>query len=137
MTITFTLDQIGEAAREFAAHMGDRRLFAFYGSMGAGKTTFIRALCAHLGVTDVVASPTFAIVSEYRTVQQEPVYHFDFYRIKNIREALNIGCEEYFFSGHLCLMEWPDLVSEILPEETVSVTLRELADGSREISMPD
>ena len=115
--------------------MDGRRIFAFYGAMGAGKTTFIRALCRALGVEDTVTSPTFAIVTEYATSEDEPIYHFDFYRIRRLSEAYDMGCEEYFQSGHLCLIEWPELVEDALPEETVRVTIETLPDGRRSITM--
>ena len=103
--------------------MGENRVFAFYGKMGAGKTTFIKAICEAMGVKDVVASPTFAIVNEYADAEGQPVYHFDFYRIKNLREAYDIGCEEYFYSGYPCFIEWPEMVEELLPEDVVSVRI--------------
>ena len=129
------IKHISEAAREFIKHIGDHRVFAFYGTMGAGKTTFIRALCRALGVEDTVTSPTFAIVNEYATSEGEPIYHFDFYRIRRLSEAYDMGCEEYFQSGHLCLIEWPELVEDALPEETVRVTIETLPDGRRSITM--
>ena len=128
-----SLDQIGDAAREFIANMGDSRVFAFYGKMGAGKTTFIKAVCEQLGVDDTVTSPTFAIVNEYEAAQGRPIYHFDFYRIKKVSEAYDMGCEEYFYSGHPCFIEWPELIEEVLPEETVSVTIEALPDGLRRL----
>ena len=136
MTITIpTLTFLPTAAREFIDAMGDRRLFAFYGKMGAGKTTFIRALCEALGTTDVVTSPTFAIVNEYDTASGRPIYHFDFYRIKRITEVYDIGYEDYFYDprGGICFMEWPELVEELLPDDTVRVTITEQPDGSRTI----
>lgn len=129
-----SLDAIGSAAEQFVALMGERRIFAFYGKMGAGKTTFIKALCAALGSTDDVNSPTFAIVNEYDS-SQGPIYHFDFYRIKNEGEALDLGFEDYVYSGNVCLMEWPELIADLLPEETVRVDIRENADGSRTIEV--
>ncbi len=128
------LEQIDQAAKEFVDTIGERRLFAFYGKMGAGKTTFIKAICAQLGVKDVVASPTFAIVNEYGMADGDVIYHFDFYRIKRVAEAYDIGCDEYFYSGSLCFMEWPELVEEILPEETVKVYVTEQPDGSRVVT---
>ena len=128
------LEQIDQAAKEFVDAIGERRLFAFYGKMGAGKTTFIKAICAQLGVKDVVASPTFAIVNEYGMADGNVIYHFDFYRIKRVAEAYDIGCDEYFYSGSLCFMEWPELVEEILPEETVKVYVTEQPDGSRVVT---
>ena len=129
------LEHIGEAARQFIEIIGDRRVFAFYGPMGAGKTTFIRAFCEALGTTDVVTSPTFAIINEYNTRSGRPIYHFDFYRIRRLAEVYDIGYEDYFYgSDGICLMEWPELVEPLLPPETVRVTLSVLPDGSREIS---
>lgn len=131
----FGIEEISQAARQFVEAMGERKVFAFYGAMGAGKTTFIKALCEALGVEDVVTSPTFAIVNEYRNAQGEPIYHFDFYRIHRLSEAYDIGCEEYFQSGHLCFIEWPELVEDALPDETVNVTIEELPDGARRLSL--
>lgn len=111
------------AAKVFLEKIGDRRIIAFYGSMGAGKTTFITALCNALGVDDIVTSPTFTIVNEYRDKEGEYVYHFDFYRINRLSEAMDIGLFEYFDSGCLCLMEWPEMIQELLPEETVKVQI--------------
>ena len=111
------------AARVFLDHIGDSRVIAFYGSMGAGKTTFITALCEALGVRDVVNSPTFTIVNEYRDGAGEPVYHFDFYRINRLSEALDIGLYEYFDSGALCLVEWPEMIEELLPEDVFKVQI--------------
>ena len=125
-------DSLPKAARQFIDAMGPSRVFAFYGAMGAGKTTFIKALCEALGVTDQVTSPTFAIVNEYQG--REPIYHFDFYRIKRLEEAYDLGFEEYCYSGRLCLIEWPELIEELLPDDTVRVTIDVLPDGSRTIS---
>jgi tRNA threonylcarbamoyladenosine biosynthesis protein TsaE len=111
------------AASVFLQHIGDHRIIAFYGAMGAGKTTFITALCGVLGVGDVVNSPTFTIVNEYRDRNGAPVYHFDFYRINRLAEALDIGLYEYFDSGALCLIEWPEMVEELLPEDTLKVQI--------------
>ncbi|MBR4131043.1 MAG: tRNA (adenosine(37)-N6)-threonylcarbamoyltransferase complex ATPase subunit type 1 TsaE [Bacteroidaceae bacterium] len=123
------------AAQKFVDEMGENRVFAFYGKMGAGKTTFIKAICEALGVEDVVTSPTFAIVNEYADAKGEPVYHFDFYRIKNLREAYDIGCEEYFYSGYPCFIEWPELVEELLPEDTVSVRIEVLENEGRIVTI--
>ena len=126
-----SIDNIESAAREFVAAMDGRTVFAFYGSMGAGKTTFIKAICEQLGVTDVINSPTFAIVNEYLAKNGEPVYHFDFYRIKNEREAMDIGYEDYVYSGNLCFMEWPELIEDLLPTDAVRIKIEEQPDGSR------
>lgn len=126
-----SLEQINEAARQFVDEMGDNKLFAFYGKMGAGKTTFIKAVCEQLGVTDVINSPTFAIVNEYLDGEGMPIYHFDFYRIKRPAEVMDIGFEDYVGSDCVCFMEWPELIGEYLPEETVKVYIEEMEDGSR------
>lgn len=126
---------IAEAARKFLDEMGENCVFAFYGKMGAGKTTFIKAVCEALGVTDPVASPTFAIVNEYADGTGQPIFHFDFYRIKNLREAIDIGCEDYFYSGRPCFIEWPELIEELLPDDTVKVCIEVMQDESRRITM--
>lgn len=127
------IDDINEVARQFVDQMGDHKIFAFYGKMGAGKTTFIKAMCEELGVTDVINSPTFAIVNEYMDGKGESIYHFDFYRIKRVEEVYDIGFDEYIYSGNLCLMEWPELIEQLLPEETVRVDIMENPDGTRVI----
>ena len=129
-----SLDEIGKAAREFVTAMGDRTVFAFDGKMGAGKTTFIKAVCEELGVEDVINSPTFAIVNEYVDGKGEPIYHFDFYRIKNLQEVMDIGYEDYVYSGNVCFMEWPELIENLLPDDAVKVTIEEEMDGSRKVS---
>ncbi|MBO7119416.1 MAG: tRNA (adenosine(37)-N6)-threonylcarbamoyltransferase complex ATPase subunit type 1 TsaE [Bacteroidaceae bacterium] len=126
---------LAEAAQKFVDEMGENCVFAFYGKMGAGKTTFIKAICEALGVKDTVASPTFAIVNEYADAQGQPVYHFDFYRIKNLKEAYDIGCEDYFYSGRPCFIEWPELVEELLPEDTVRVDIQVLEDETRTVTI--
>ncbi|MBR4593815.1 MAG: tRNA (adenosine(37)-N6)-threonylcarbamoyltransferase complex ATPase subunit type 1 TsaE [Bacteroidaceae bacterium] len=137
MTITIKdLDHILEAAREFIGQMGDDTVFAFYGKMGAGKTTFIKALCKLLGVEEEVNSPTFAIINEYRSeTTAELIYHFDFYRIKKLEEVYDLGYEDYFYSGALCFIEWPELVEELLPLDAKKVTITENSDGSRTITL--
>ena len=126
-----SIEEIAVAAKEFVAAMGERKVFAFYGKMGAGKTTFIKAVCEELGVEDVINSPTFAIVNEYVDGQGEPVYHFDFYRIKNLQEVMDLGYEDYVYSGHVCFMEWPELIENLLPDDAVKVTIEEEIDGGR------
>lgn len=110
-------------ARKFLSAIGDSRIIAFYGGMGAGKTTFITALCSELGVTDIVTSPTFTIANEYSDDSGRRVYHFDFYRINNLSEAMDIGLYEYFDSGDYCFIEWPEMIEELLPDETLRVKI--------------
>ena len=141
-------EQLADAARTFISNIGERRIFAFYGKMGAGKTTFIKAICTELGVEDVITSPTFAIVNEYEITPKAPsslsnhqpavptqsVYHFDFYRIKRLEEVYDMGYEEYFYSGALCFIEWPELIEQLLPEDTVRVRIEQQPDDSRKVS---
>ena len=148
---------LAAAAQQFVEAMGERKVFAFYGKMGAGKTTFIKAICEALGVEDTVTSPTFAIVNEYKApLQTSPrggrlscspsssgeglgggaVYHFDFYRIKSLREACDIGCEDYFYSGCPCFIEWPEMIEELLPDDVVSVSIEVGDDGTRTVTVP-
>ncbi len=130
-----SLDKIDEAALEFIRAMGDNTVFAFHGDMGAGKTTFIKAICENLGVSDTINSPTFAIVNEYRSDSGELIYHFDFYRINKIEEVFDFGYEDYFYSGSLCFIEWPEKVDTLLPKDTVNVYVKVQEDGSREVSL--
>lgn len=132
------LSAIDRVAEEFLKEIGEHRLIAFYAPMGSGKTTFTTALCRVLGVReDAVSSPTFSIINEYRTAAGEPLYHFDFYRINRISEALDIGFYDYIDSGCLCIMEWPENIEEILPEETLRVSICVNGDASRTISWED
>lgn len=130
------LDALPVAAREFIADMGDRTVVAFHGDMGAGKTTFINALCRELGVeTDATASPTFALVNEYRSdTTAELIYHFDLYRLESLDEAVDMGIEDYLDCGALCLIEWPDVVDPMLPDDTIDVNLTVNPDGSRTLT---
>ena len=130
-----SLAEINEAAKTFVENMGDATVFAFYGKMGAGKTTFIKAICEQLGVEDVITSPTCAIVNEYRSATtDELIYHFDFYRIKKLEEVYDMGYEDYFDSGALCFLEWPELIEELLPGDVAKVTIAETEDGARTVS---
>lgn len=133
MKITISsIDTIRQAARLFIENMGQGHVFAFYGKMGGGKTTFIKAICEEMGVDDVITSPTFAIVNEYHSSKtDDAIYHFDFYRIKKLEEVYDMGYEDYFYSGAHCFLEWPELVEEILPDDTVKVRITEQEDGSR------
>ena len=124
-----------EAAKRFVQAMDQHTVFAFYGKMGAGKTTFIKAICEALGVTDVINSPTFSIVNEYRSdTTGELIYHFDFYRIKKLDEVYDMGYEDYFYSGAVCFIEWPELIDDLLPGDAVRVTISEQPDGSRTVN---
>lgn len=130
-----SLKELPQAAREFIKATKDYSIIALYGKMGAGKTTFIRALCAEMGIEDDVNSPTFNIVNEYRDDRGQTVYHFDFYRIESPAEALDIGFYEYALSGDLCLIEWPQKIEQILPQETLKVQISVLEDESRVITI--
>lgn len=130
-----SLSEIEEAAKSFVEAMDQSTVFAFYGKMGAGKTTFIKAVCEILGVTDVVNSPTFSIVNEYRSdTTGELIYHFDFYRIKKLEEVYDMGYEDYFYSGAVCFIEWPELIEDLLPGDAVKVMIEEKEDGSRVVT---
>jgi len=134
----FTVDSLkglslpAEALIKLLKH---RPVVAFYGEMGVGKTTFIKVVCQHLGVKENVSSPTFAIVNEYGDKKQQPIYHMDLYRLKTPDELLDIGAEEYFYSGNICLIEWPEKAREVLPDKRINVWMEELADGKREIKL--
>ena len=129
-----SLENINAAARQFIDEVINKtaaNVYAFYGKMGSGKTTFIKALCEELGVEDVITSPTFAIVNEYGS-SQGPIYHFDFYRIHRIEEVYDMGYEDYFYApGALCFIEWPELIEDLLPDDTVRIDITEQGDGSR------
>jgi tRNA threonylcarbamoyladenosine biosynthesis protein TsaE len=128
------LNQINNSASEFLAQTHPSKHFAFYGNMGAGKTTFIKALCQKLAVIDPVSSPSFAIVNEYKTADDLNVFHFDFYRIKSINEVYNLGYEDYFFGNDYCFLEWPELVEDLIPEHFVKVKITVTDDGKRVLS---
>ena len=130
-----SLSDLNIVAERFLRLMKDQKVFAFFGPMGVGKTTFIKALCNELGVVEIVTSPTFALVNEYQTNQGDEIYHFDFYRIEKIEEVYDFGYEDYFFSGNYCFIEWPDKVAEILPENVVFVQMVENEDASRTINI--
>ena len=139
---TFTiksLDEIDKVAEDFIQYISESDLesniFAFYGKMGAGKTTFIKAICKALGVKDIVNSPTFTIINEYKSSRGFPIYHFDFYRINKLQEAYDIGTEDYFAGNGLCLIEWPEKIAEILPEDHIKVTITTNPDLSRTVAI--
>jgi len=125
------ISEIRLAARRFLSEMGNNKIFAFYGEMGTGKTTFIKAVCEEMGVCEIVTSPTFAIINEYHTDKGEVVYHFDFYRINKLEEVFDFGCEDYFYSGNVCFIEWPELVEPLLPPDTVKISITETPEGGR------
>lgn len=129
------LEDYPKAAREFTKLLDKGNIFAFYGKMGSGKTTFIKSICEELGVEDCINSPTFAIVNEYEDRDRRTIYHFDFYRIKSIEEVYNMGYEEYIYSDAICFMEWPELIEELLPEECIKVYIDENSNGSRTIKI--
>ena len=130
-----SLEKIDEAAKSFVEKMGDQKIYAFNGNMGVGKTTYINAVCKMMGVTQIVNSPTFSIVNEYETTTGNIIYHFDCYRIQKIQEALDLGAEEYLYSGNYCFIEWSENIAPILPDYLVNVNITELEDGSRIIEI--
>ncbi|MDR2065695.1 MAG: tRNA (adenosine(37)-N6)-threonylcarbamoyltransferase complex ATPase subunit type 1 TsaE [Prevotellaceae bacterium] len=125
------LSKLGDAVKVLLAETGNKRIIAFYGKMGAGKTTIIKEICRQLNVSDTVNSPTFALVNEYRRADGKPVFHFDFYRINKIDEAYDLGYEEYFYGNSLCLIEWPEKIEQLLPDDAVKVKIEETENGKR------
>ena len=129
-----SLDELKVAAKELINAFSDDRVFAFYGKMGAGKTTFIQSICRALGSDDNVTSPTFALINEYNTADLDSIFHFDFYRIKDIEEAYDLGYEDYIYSGSYCLIEWPEMIESLLPEKMVEVKIEVQEDDTRLIT---
>lgn len=129
-----SLSELQSAANELVTTFSEERVFAFYGKMGAGKTTFIQAICRALGSDDNVTSPTFALINEYNTPEMESIFHFDFYRIKELEEAYDLGYEDYVYSGSYCLIEWPEMIESLLPENLVEVRIEVQDDESRLIT---
>ena len=133
MEVNFTLNRIDETVALLLADHANQKLFAFHGEMGAGKTTFIHALCLAMGVTDVVTSPTFSIINQYKTTTGQTIYHMDLYRIKDENEAINAGIEDCLYSGNICLVEWPDKIPGIFPDETLRITITSVDDNTRKL----
>lgn len=131
--ISKSIDDLGSVAQKVISFGGKCKIWLFFGEMGAGKTTLIKQICQELEVLDQVSSPTFSIVNEYLIGPQETVYHFDFYRLEDVEEAVNIGAEDYFFSGHLCLIEWPQIIANLLPDQYMTIEIEELLTGERKI----
>jgi tRNA threonylcarbamoyladenosine biosynthesis protein TsaE len=135
MELTYTLGEIDIAAKKLLANIGVHKVFAFNGEMGAGKTTFIHALCEALGVKDAITSPTFSIINQYKTDSGETIYHIDLYRLKDDEEAINAGVEDCLFSKNICLVEWPDKASGIFPDDTVQISISILNGNSRKMQI--
>lgn len=133
LIIKYTLSEIGDVASQVALFAGDQKIFLFHGDMGAGKTTFIKSLCSELGVTEPVTSPTFSIVNEY-TGGSNKIFHFDFYRLKRQSEALDMGYEEYFYSGDYCFIEWPEKIPDLIPIHYLRVDIKVLPDQTRQLT---
>ncbi|MDR3226823.1 MAG: tRNA (adenosine(37)-N6)-threonylcarbamoyltransferase complex ATPase subunit type 1 TsaE [Prevotellaceae bacterium] len=125
------LNKLSDAVAELLQHIGDKRIIAFYGKMGAGKTTIIKEICRQLNVIDIVSSPTFALINEYHCADGKQIFHFDFYRINKLDEAYDLGYEEYFYSKNLCLIEWAEKISPLLPDNTLTIKIEETENGVR------
>ena len=134
MDLKFSLDNINTVAKEFAAHLDNNKVIALHGEMGAGKTTFVHALCEALGVTDVVGSPTFSIINQYKTSAGETIHHIDLYRLKDEEEAIQAGVEDCLFSGDYCFVEWPEKSPGIFPDNTVHIYLEAVDNETRKLT---
>ena len=128
-----TLDVLDHVAQDIVSAISEKRIVLFYGEMGSGKTTLIKEICKQLGVTDSMSSPTFSLVNQYQTPDHKTMYHFDLYRIKNIEECLDIGMEEYLYSGHYCFIEWPDIALPLMPSNYYSLFIKREKDNTRSI----
>ncbi len=129
-----TVDNLSEIAKEIIRNAGNERIFSFYGMMGAGKTTLIKSIVRQLNSDDEVNSPTFSLVNEYETKENEYIYHFDFYRVEKLEELYDIGFEEYLYSGNYCLMEWPEKITELLPDSYIKINIKEVENNERLIT---
>ncbi|KAF2518685.1 tRNA (adenosine(37)-N6)-threonylcarbamoyltransferase complex ATPase subunit type 1 TsaE [Flavobacterium salilacus subsp. salilacus] len=132
MEITFSLEEIDDAANQMLAN-GLKKIVVFHAPMGAGKTTLIKAIARQMGVTGITSSPTFSLVNEYETAEGNPLYHFDLYRLNSEEEAYDMGIDEYFYSGNMCLIEWPEKTPNLIPLDHSSITIKQLADGRRHV----
>lgn len=135
MEVNFTLDQINQIAETLLKEYGNYKVFAFHGEMGAGKTTFIHALCEELKIADTISSPTFSIINQYKTTDEQTVYHMDLYRIKDENEAINAGVEDCLFSGNYCFVEWPEKAPAVFPDDTLHVTITSINDNTRKLKI--
>ena len=135
MEVNFSLNEIDTAAKKLLAQTSNYKVFAFYGEMGAGKTTFIHALCKAMGISDVITSPTFSIINQYNTHDGQAVYHMDLYRIKDENEAISAGVEDCLYSGNMCLVEWPDKAAGILPDNTLHLYISSIAGNTRKLKI--
>ncbi len=129
-----SIKELEKTAEKLISYFPDEKVFAFYGKMGAGKTTFIQAICRYLGTKDNITSPTFALINEYKTTKNASIFHFDFYRIKDLEEAFDLGYEDYFYSGDYCFIEWPEMIEPLLPENVVEVKIEVANNETRTIS---
>jgi tRNA threonylcarbamoyladenosine biosynthesis protein TsaE len=133
MEVNFTLEQINKTAANLLVDTANNKVYAFHGEMGAGKTTFIHALCEAMDVVDVITSPTFSIINQYQTNSGQTVYHMDLYRLKDENEAINAGVEDCLYSGNTCLVEWPDKAPGVFPDETLHITISSVDDNTRKL----
>ncbi len=129
-----SIKELEKTAEKLISYFPDEKVFAFYGKMGAGKTTFIQAICRYLGTKDNITSPTFALINEYKTTKNASIFHFDFYRIKDLEEAFDLGYEDYFYSGDYCFIEWPEMIEPLLPENVVEIKIEVANNETRTIS---
>ena len=135
MEVNFTLKQINQTAKTLLNYYSNYKVFAFHGEMGAGKTTFIHALCEQMNIADTISSPTFSIINQYKTADEQTVYHMDLYRIKDENEAVNAGVEDCLFSGNYCFVEWPEKAPGVFPDDTLHITITSINDNTRKLKI--